>query len=225
FGLYHYKSKRLQEMAETLQTPFGDIHYLTGNDAIQYFDFCNYSGSFSQKRRLIAANHLFGDNLKVITNTNHQGLLTMNEILLGSQNTRDKSSNGLFPLAVRADLPAYLMYGKRNFNEDAIEYLGFSKRADRYGVKHRLLNADIIPHGGGYMFPQLLEVVNVYRTKNGTRYFACDMASGPVDTQQIMDTPKEIQFVYRGRQVVSRTQELGLGTVVAKLIPKMVLKV
>ncbi|MFX1511914.1 MAG: hypothetical protein ACFFCQ_04950 [Promethearchaeota archaeon] len=225
FGLYYHRSKILQEIAETLKTPFGKIKFLTGEYANQYLDFFKYVSSISQKKRLIAAKHLFNDEISEITNPNHQGLLNLNEILLGSQNTKDESANRLFPLTLRADLPAYLMTGKVNFNEDSIEYLGFSKRADKYGVRHRLLHANIIPHGGGYMFPHILEVTNVFQTANGTRYFACDLAAGPVDTQQIIDSPREIQFVYRGRQVVSRTQELGLGTVVAKLIPKVVLKV
>ncbi|MHA2425456.1 MAG: hypothetical protein ACXAEF_11760 [Candidatus Thorarchaeota archaeon] len=41
----------------------------------------------------------------------------------------------------------------------------------------------------------------------------------------VFTTPRELQFTYRGRQVLAKTLELGLGHVVANLMPRIVLKV
>jgi hypothetical protein len=223
FGLYHHRSKILQELVEIVNTPFGDMRILTGDNAEKYLDFYRYAEAFSKRKRLKAAEYLFGE-FKEITNPVHQGLLNMNEIKLGVQNTKDDSTRGLFPIALRPDIPAYLVQGEENFSEDAIEYLGFNKRADKYGVRHRLLNANILPHGGGYIFPQIEGVKCVIETSSGIRYFVTELSSG-VEAEKIFATPRELQFSYRGRQVVLRTLELNLGTVVARLVPKMVMKI
>jgi len=39
--------------------------------------------------------------------------------------------------------------------------LGFEKRAQSLGIYDKLLNADIIPHGGGYVLPDILTVNKV----------------------------------------------------------------
>ncbi|MHA2299055.1 MAG: hypothetical protein ACXAEU_23245 [Candidatus Hodarchaeales archaeon] len=223
FGLYHHESKLLQETAETIKTPFGPANILSGDDAKNYLDLYNFASLISKKKRLRAAEHFF-DEFTEITNPIHQGLINMNEVILGSQDTKDPSSKGLFPLALRADLPAYLVHGNENFNEDTIELMGFNRRAERYNVKERLLNANILPHGGGYVFPHVLDLKHIIEDSKGLRYFVTEMTTID-ETEYVFTTPRELQFSYRGRQVVSRTLELGLGTVVARLDPKFVLKV
>lgn len=221
-GMYYHHSKNLQQMTEVIETPFGGNKVLTGDNATRYLDFCNYANIFSKKRRLRAAERLF-DDFEEITNPIHQGLLNMNEIILGSQNTRDRSTGGIFPLALRADLPAYLLKGNTSFDEDTIEILGFSKRAEKYNVMHRLKNANILPHGGGYSFPHILGIKRIIETVSGIRYFVTEMSSG-VDSEMVFATPRELQFTYRGRQVLSRTLELGLGISVAMLVPIIIIK-
>jgi len=223
FGLYHHESKILRELSEVIKTPFGLANILSGDNAKEYLDLYNFAASISKKKRLRAAEHFFG-GFTEITNPIHQGLINMNEVILGSQDTRDPSSKGLFPLALRPDLPAYLIHGNKSFNEDAIEIMGFNRRAEHHGIKERLLNANILPHGGGYTFPHVLGLKRVIEDFSGLRYFVTEMAT-TADTEYVFTTPKELQFAYRGRQVVSRTLELGLGTVVARLDPKFVLKV
>jgi hypothetical protein len=127
-------------------------------------------------------------------------------------------------MALRADLPAYLLEGTPNLNDEVIEYLGFEKRAQKFGVMERLTNANILPHGGGYDFPHLLRVNQVLEKSNNQRYFVTDMGTGH-ESEMVFTTPRELQFSYRGRQVLARTLELGLGTVAANLMPRIVLKV
>jgi hypothetical protein len=223
FGLYYHKSKELQNMAETIDTPFGQTHIITGKDAQKYLELNNYASSLSMKKRLRAAKSLFGQ-FSIISNPTHQELFNMNEIILGCQDTMDKSTMGIFPLALRADLPAYLIQGKENLNVNVIETLGFNKRAEEWGVKHRLLNANIIPHGGGYMFPTILSVKRVIETSEGQRFFVTDLATGH-ESEKIFSNPREIEFSYRGRRILTRCIDLQLGEVVAKLMPRVVFKI
>ena len=207
-------------MAEKMETSFGELEVLLDNNAETYLEFVNYACALSQKKRSLAAELLFDDYVE-ICNPIHQGLINMNEIALGCH---PNVENSLFPLVLRADLPAYLLYGKPNFTEESIEFLGFKERAEKNNVMKRLLNANILPHGGGYMFPHILGVNRVLEAEDGHRYFVTDMASGH-ESEKVFSNPRELQFAYRGRQVLARTLELQLGTVAANLMPKMILKV
>ncbi|MDD3420853.1 MAG: hypothetical protein PHS47_00935 [Methanocellales archaeon] len=42
---------------------------------------------------------------------------------------------------------------------------------------------------------------------------------------KIFNNPQDIEFIYRGREVVIKTLELGPGEPAARLIPEYVLKV
>ncbi|MHA1950788.1 MAG: hypothetical protein ACW987_13065 [Candidatus Thorarchaeota archaeon] len=223
FGLYHHNSSILRELADSIETPFGDIRILTEDAAQKYLEFYEFAASLSIKKRRLAADFLFEDYGE-ICNPIHQGLLNLNEIALGCHIVDKESDNTIFPIALRADLPAYLLEGIPNLNDEVIEYLGFEKRARKFGVLERLTNANILPHGGGYDFPHLLRVKQVLEESNNQRYFVTDMGTGH-DSEMVFKIPRELQFSYRGRQVLARTLELGLGTVVANLMPRIVLKV
>ncbi|MHA2083826.1 MAG: hypothetical protein ACXABD_08740, partial [Candidatus Thorarchaeota archaeon] len=220
---YVHKSKMLEDMVEKVNTPYGDIHMLAGDDAKQYLSLNNYACELSKKKRLRAAEELFGDFVE-ISNPIHQGLISMNEHLLGCQDTKDISTGGLFPIALRSDLPAYLVQGHLSYDDEVIENLGFTKRAEKYGVMNRLLEANILPHGGGYGFPSIIGVSKVIEMNNETRYFVTELATGQ-ESEKIFSNPREIQFSYRGKEVLKRTLDLGLCSIVAHLIPRTVLKV
>jgi len=223
FGLYPHKSTILKEMVEIVDTPFGDIQVLTGDDAKKYLEFENYACDLSKRKRVKAAKELFG-NFVEITNPIHQSLINMNEHILGCQNTKDSTTDGLFPIALRADLPAYLVRGNPSYDEEIIEHLGFTKRAEKYGVMSRLLNANILPHGGGYKFPAILGVRNVIESGTGTRYFVTELATGH-ESEKTFSNAREIQFAYRGQEVYRRSLDLNLCDTVARLMPRIVLKI
>ena len=65
-----------------------------------------------------------------------------------------------------------------------------------------------MPHGGGYTFPQLLDIEDVYEIGN-KRYFKADAANDR--GKQIIFDIRDIPFVYRGREVALKMLELGLG--------------
>jgi len=143
----------------------------------------------------------------------------MNEIVLGCHYLKDLKM--LSPFTLRPDLPSYLVKGNPNLSPESIELLGFEKRANRLGVYDRLLNANIIPHGGGYVFPDILSVNRVIEV-NGTRYFEVGMQNDR--GKEIISEVRELPYEYRGSTVVLRALEIGIMQVTAKLIPQYILK-
>lgn len=221
FGLYRHKSSVLEEMAEEIETPFGKTWIVKDDAASEYLRLNDYACELSKKKRLRAAERIFGDFTE-ICNPIHQGLQNMNNHLLGCQSTEE--SDTLLPIALRADLPAYLVNGKPNFDEDTIEHLGFIKRAERYEVTHRLLKANILPHGGGYKFDSILGINRVIESRGGLRYYLTDMSTGH-ESEKVFSNPRELEYSYRGREVVRRAVNLNMCEIVARLMPRFILKI
>lgn len=220
FGLYYDRSLLLGDMVEKFDTPFGPLYVLTGQKAREYFKFYRYAEEFSKQKRLLAAERLFGD-FKLISNEVHQGLVNMNEIVLGCHQFREDDSDRIFPFVLRADLPAYLVRGRPNFGEKEIESLGFTKRSKELKVYDRLRKANIIPHGAGYTFPDLFDVCRIFE-HNSERYFEIDLLNDR--GKKVLSDVREIPYLYRGRDVVLKSLELNLCELVAKLLPRYVLK-
>ena len=219
FGMYYDESELLRQMAKRVETPFGEFYILVNGEAKEYFEKYRYVDDFSKKKRRLAAELLFG-KFTEISNETHQGLINMNEIILGCHYLRDKTT--LFPLTLRADLPAYLVKGCPSLTSESIDLLGFEKRARDLGLYDRLLNADIFPHGGGYVLPDILTVNRVIQV-DGKRYFEVEMQNDR--GKKILSEVCHVPYEYRGRMVVLRALEIGLIEIAAKLIPQYVLKI
>lgn len=221
FGLYYDGSQILRDMAERFDTPFGPLHVLTSSRAKEYYEFYCYAEEYSKQKRILAAEALFGE-FELVSNEAHQGLVNMNEILLGCHLLHEKDPECVFPFVLRADLPAYLVKGKPNLGENDIEALGFTRRAKAVGVYNRLKKANIIPHGSGYSLPDLLDVCRVLEYDDH-RYFEVDLLNDR--GKEVLSDVREIPYTYRGRQVVLKTLELNMCELVAKLLPRYVLKI
>ena len=220
-GFYYSKSETLQHFSETLETPFGDIHYLVGNNAKRYYEFFQWADSIGVKRRSLAAKMIF-DDFNVIADTTHQGMNHLNEVMLGAHVFSNEGKN-LFPLTLRADLPCYLLKGIPNFSDESIETLNFADRIRKYGLEDRVHNANILPHGGGYTFPHIIAIPEIFETVEKRRYFSVDLGTGM--GRQMFETPRELQFSYRGRNVLVQTLDLGLAEIVARMVPVYALKI
>jgi hypothetical protein len=224
-GLYWDASNGKRESAangvpagpEAISTPWGVLNVMTGGRARAYLEFYNRAEDFAARRRALAATELFGEYTE-IANVNHQGLRGMNQILLGCQ---DSVAPHLCPVMLRADLPAYLMRGLPNVTDARIDAFGWRERAARLGVLDIILQANIIPHGAGYLVPSVGRVQAV-REVGEQRYFELSSQDGGGVT--IISEPKNITQQYRGLEVVERTLACELGTVAAKLTPLFVLK-
>jgi hypothetical protein len=224
-GLYIDVSKTLKERAIEEQTKLGRHYILLDSDAKEYLDFNKKAINFSNKKREIIANELFGTGCEIICNTSHQFLKDYNNMYLGSNCTDadfELVPTNIFPTALRADIACYLFKGKKSFSEITLKNNNFLERAENLELLDLLMNADILPHGGGYMLPDVSRVQKVLE-HNDQRYFACELVKDSKKLK-IVRNVKELQFEYRGRDVILKTLQLDLGEIIARLNPIFSLK-
>ncbi len=224
-GLYIDVSKTLKERAIEEQTKLGRQYILLDSDAKEYLDFNKKAINFSNKKREIIANKLFGTGCEIICNTSHQFLKDYNNMYLGSNCTDadfELVPTNIFPTALRADIACYLFKGKKSFSEITLKNNNFLERAENLELLDLLMNADILPHGGGYMLPDFSLVQKVLE-HNVQRYFACELVKDSKKLK-IVRNVKELQFEYRGRDVILKTLQLDLGEIIARLNPIFSLK-
>ncbi|MHA1328065.1 MAG: hypothetical protein ACTSRH_12210, partial [Promethearchaeota archaeon] len=158
-------------------------------------------------------------------NQPHQFLKDYNNMYLGSNCTDVTSKyikNDIFPIVLRADTNSYLFKGLPNLSEDVIQEKKFSDRARKLGLMDLLRSSNILPHGGGYNFPDIKSVREIFEY-NKKRYFICDLANGNGKIK-IFKTVKELQFKYRKEEVIYHTMQLKLGKPIARLIPLFSIK-
>jgi hypothetical protein len=220
FGLYYDKSHNLFEMCKNIDTPFGKVYYIDGNNAKEYLKLYQMAKEMAAKKRVHAAKLMFGE-FEIISNPVHQGLLSYGEFLLGAQHITEEP-NKIFPLALRSDMAAYLISTNPNLEEEEIQKLGFEKRAKKHQVYDRLRNFNCIPHGGGYLIPHISYVKNVLEI-NSNRYFICEQEHE--EGIMVLTDVGSTQFTYRGKQIIKKIQEMNLGQIEAKLFPRFVLKI
>jgi hypothetical protein len=220
-GLYYHHSTILKDNCQIFETPFGKSYVLLDSEAREFIHFNDYAMDFSKKRRELGASLILEDiEWKILSNVNHQGLVRSNDMLLGTHDTALDQT--LLPVGLRADLPYYLLRGKQNFEQDIIDSLGFYERAESLGVLSRLENANLCPHGGGYSFPRLEGIPQVEELAKGKRIYIAEMSSGR--GKEVFSFPMDLESSYRGREVLVRTIELGMGEIAARLTPKFVIK-
>ena len=224
-GLYIDISKTLKERAIEEKTKLGSQYILLDSDAKEYLDFNKKAISFSNKKREIIANKLFGTNSEIICNSSHQFLKDYNNMYLGSNCTDPDCElipTNIFPTALRADIACYLFKGKKSFSDITLKNNNFLERAESLELIELLKNADLLPHGGGYMLPDVSRVQKVLE-HNDQRYFACELVKDSKKLK-IVRNVKELQFEYRGRDVILKTLQLDLGEIIARLNPIFSLK-
>lgn len=219
---------------EKIETPLGSISVLEGESSKEYLRLWEDFESFSKRRRELLLKELLGD-CGIVVNKTHQGMFGEAEVRLGCYNTMDRSDgNDLFPVALRWDLPMYIMKGERNLTIEAVARLGFTERAEKLGLMEDLKNANILPHGGGYRFDIPYAETKIVRTGN-KRYFILKepkTTAGGAEGKSLSRygeitfiNPRELPYEYRGKNVIEKTIEYDLGVPLGKLQPIETLKV
>ena len=220
FGLQYDKSELLSDMMCVEETPYGNAHVLYDGEACEYFGFHDYAEDFAKRRRKMVGEMLFGEFTE-LSNPTHQKLLSMNEMILGVYDTVAEEED-VFPITLRADLPAYLVKGMRSFSRDKIDELGFGDRARDIGVYDDLKKANIIPHGGGMNILGVSDVSGVFEV-DGIRYF--NLNSPRSSGEYYISDVNNLPFAYRDTRVVEKAVELKMCEIEAELHPEIVLKV
>jgi len=224
-GLYVDKSKTLKERAIEEDTKFGKQFILLDTDAKEYSNFNNKALEFSSKKREIIADNLCDYDYKVICNQPHQFLKDYNNMYLGSNCTDTNCeiiTSNIFPTTLRPDIAAYLFKGKKNLTETTLRNINLLDRAEKLELLDLLQNSDILPHGGGYLLSDIVEVQDVLEYKD-QRYFVTSLKSN-ISRLKIIRNVRELQFEYRGRDIILKTIQLDLGEIIARLNPLFSLK-
>ena len=218
-GLYWDESAELRAMAEVVETPWGSLRVLTGDAARRWYGFYRDVQDFTHRRREALARFLFGD-FQVVVNATHQGLVrAVNQANIGCYHWDDPApgeEEPLFPLTLSASLPAFLVRGRRNFTEPAIDRLGWRERLERLGLDDRIRGTNVLPHGGGYRFPSFRGVARVVEEGPDRRRFELE-PTDPTASPIAIETPRPLAYEYRGLEVKDRLEELELGRVVVAL--------
>jgi len=223
-GLYWDKSAELVASARTVETPWGVLRILEGDTANEWLSFYRFVQDFNHRRRVVVANHLFGTCTPLI-NATHQGLVRgLGVANIGCYTFADDTpeEQRLFPLTLSPQHPAYLVRGKANLGDRAIDELGWSERVDRLGLREHLRSANMLPHGGGYSYPQLRGEVKVIERGPDDRSFELPTVD-PDAPPATINEPRDLEFGYRGQEVKELMEALDLGQAVVRLDLKYVL--
>lgn len=214
-GLYVNRSPRLAELSRTFHTPWGPLRTLQGEAAVrEYWQGYLAAEEYSHSRRRKMAEAIFPDLLEV-SNLTHQGALAPNDYLIGGV---AEVGEAVVPLALRAELPVYLLAARPSFSTDAQETLGFAERAARLGLTDVVANANVLPHGGGYMLPGYRAVEKVLEFEGGKRVYVMEVAEG-ISARAYHDNFRHVPFDYRGEEVLRRVEELDMGEVTNRGFP------
>lgn len=207
-GIYYDASDELRRLTEIRDTPWGPLHVLRGERAREWYEVYDWCQRFSLARREAIARALLGP-LSVVCNRTHQGLLAMNDAILGCYtfDDDDLAKSQLFPLTLSPELPVYLVQPLPNFAPELLESLGFAERAERHGLVDRLRRANLLPHGGGYSYSQFAGVRGVVED-GARRQFQLERPDG---TLELVEDPRTHAYGYRGDEVRTRLLELELG--------------
>ncbi|KXA95398.1 hypothetical protein AKJ40_01010 [candidate division MSBL1 archaeon SCGC-AAA259M10] len=231
--VYSYIGKGRQ-----VQTPLGEITVLEGKEAERYRDKWEKMKTFARKRRRLLAEEVLGSyNYRIISNYLHQGLFSETEARLGCYDTQAEYGENIYPVTLRWDCPVYIFEGKKNLSENLMKRLEFQDRAKKLGLEESLLNANILPHGGGYKVKlsyQNVETTDtdfgkVFTLSNPEPFYEEREGGNESDFSDFgkmcVTSPGELPYTYRGKGVSRKIMEFDLSDLVAKLKPVTTLKV
>lgn len=206
-GLDYEKSPVLQEQMQVIHTPLGLARILVGQAAHDYHTMYLHYEKYSKLKCLAIGEELF-DTFTTISNEVHHGFTSPNTALLSCYHFT--SGDTLYPVTLRSDLPTYLVRGIPNIDPTLLPEQPLSR-----SVLRRLRHANILPHGGGYTFPEVTDVADIL-TMNGHRYFILQGANGG---KRVLAYPGTLPYTYRGSEVIDRVVSQQLGEIVAELQP------
>jgi hypothetical protein len=207
-GIYYDESEELARRVELHETPWGPLHVLCGEAAREWYAVYSWCQEFALARREALARALLGP-LSVVCNRTHQGLLAMNDAILGCYcfDDADLARGQLFPLTLSPELPVYLVEPIPNFDPRVLEAMGLAERGHRYGLLERLGRANLLPHGGGYSYSQFAGVRRVIED-GPRRAFELVRPDGSVESAEDV---RQHAYGYRGDEVRQKMIELRLG--------------
>jgi len=205
-GLNYEKSRPLQELMTTIDTPLGPTRVLTGQAARDYYDMYLRYEEFCKEKQLTIGTEIFGE-FTPISNEIHHGLANANSSLLGCCRFISDQKT-IFPVTLRPDLPAYLVRGQPNIDPELLPCNHLPN-----SIRTRVHTANILPHGGGFAYPGVRTVADVLLLDQ-QRYYVLDNAGGG---KRVVESLGTLTYTHRGLEVMDRLREWRLADVIAEL--------
>jgi hypothetical protein len=207
-GLDYEKSPPLRERMSTLQTPLGPVRVLLDQAARDYYEGYLRYEHYSKQKRALLSTELFGEHT-VISNEIHHGFAHANTALLGCYQFQT-GSEVLYPVTLRSDLPTYVVQGSAESRHDFMNVESLSPL-----LKEQVALANILPHGGGYTYPEVQSFVAMLEA-DGLRY---SVLEGLAKNKRVLANLNTLPYAYRGEEVIACLERCRLGKVVAQLHP------
>jgi hypothetical protein len=205
-GLNYEKSKPLQELMKTIDTPLGPTRVLTGQAARDYYAMYLHYEEFVREKHLILGAEIFGE-FTPISNETHHGLADANSALLGCcRFSADQRT--IFPVTLRSDLPGYLVRGQPNIDSELLPCNHLPAT-----IRRRVHTANILPHGGGFTYPRVRTVTDVLLLGQ-QRYYVLDSVGGG---KRVAESLSTLMYTHRGFEVMDRLREWRLADIIAEL--------
>jgi hypothetical protein len=203
-GLYIDSSEYWGTRSQTFQTPLGPVRLLLEDSAHEYWENYRRCEQISKAHRLSVAQTLF-DNIEVISNETHEGMLSEQQYILGCH--APVSPESIFPLMTNIGSPAYLISTSMNCDG------GQSMRPSN--------SIGIIPHGTGYSLPLGSPLEGVDYIDDGTVLYRLCSENGSL---QVFRDFSNVPYAYRGVELVQQWITDGLFRVRDTLIPELFTK-
>lgn len=220
-GLDYKESTLLREAMKVVHTPLGPVRILRDQAAYDYHAMYLCYEEYSKLKCLALAEALF-DTFSTISNVVHHGFADPNTALLSCYRFQP-GSDTLYPVTLRSDLPTYLVRGICRggvdprpdcFPQDIAPEMLSEPSLDE-SARQRARTANILPHGGGYTFPEVTDVADTMEM-NGHRYFILNTTNG---AKRVVAHPGALPHSYRGLEVIDSLVRHQLGEIVAELHP------
>lgn len=208
-GLDFQASQPLGRLATCIPTPLGPCHILQGAAALDFAATYHLYREFTLAKQQWIARALFNE-FSLISNVVHHGFVDANRAVLGCYHF-SRGDDTLFPVTLRGDLPAFLVRGRSNLDLNTVD-LPLSPPAH---ILPRIASANVIPHGAGAMYPQVLSVDAVMHM-NDQRIL---LLRGKDHNLYGMADLHALEYRLRGLEVMDRLKRLRLGDVAATLQP------
>jgi prepilin-type processing-associated H-X9-DG protein len=161
------------------------------------------------KQKCLGIGEALFDTFTPLSNVVHHGFADLNTALLSCYRFKP-GADTLYPVTLRSDLPTYLVRGIPNIDPATVAEQSLPET-----VKRRIGATNILPHGGGYTFPEVTGVANTLMV-DGHRYFILNTTNGG---KRVLAYPSTLPYVYRGLEGVDRIASRQLGEIVAELHP------
>ncbi|MCY3412409.1 MAG: hypothetical protein INQ03_12300 [Candidatus Heimdallarchaeota archaeon] len=181
-------------------TPHGNISLLEGEARMEYLKAFESTNGINAKNRDITMEEIFQDKAWIkLEEICHQGLLSNGDVhLIGTQ-----KHEGLMPIAFNPEEGLISVINNPNLTSEFLECWDQGQRVDSLGIKRKLMQINITPHGGGYEFKKSVDAFTIYLNKDGVDKFKTTFSDGEHRTFSYFKEIRDV-MTYRRRNTVMR---------------------